>query len=404
LTVALLRNITVDATADSRRLQNLEDTDSDRGFLMCTKLTGYSDARGNLDIRIEGSFVTYSFFMTTILGDWHDDYVLSVHFVGDDAVPFHTLDLARLRYSLRENVNSHSEELKLYVEMVDFTFETARHNIEGLLNGQVHVVISTKVHPQGEVFGVPRLATKTGYGFVEVNFPNKGIIDLHVEGNRLSYHLKLTNFTRPIRDIVLRHGKQQSSFFDSVDYLVFPDALAVDGIYSVSIISNMLLSDESVDSIMSTDFVVEVITFDIVSAESSVESFGKPFLAHVESKSDDFSMEATLSSDKTSQIGQMSFVVNGNKVLFSFEKGDALIDLDEDAEVSFHYTEYHDTFIEIHEIYKSLLKDIHHHDDHYYFMMADDGIIDLFATDVVSVIVNLSKLSPIQWVGPVLLA
>ena len=371
---------------------------------MCTKLAGHRDARGNLDIRIEGSFVTYSFFMTTVLGDWHDDYVISVHFVGDYAVPFHTLDLASLRYSVHGGNNNYSEELKLYVEMVDFTFETTRRNIEGLLNGQVHVVIATKVHPQGEVFGVPRVVTKTGYGVLEVNFPSKGIIDLHIDGNRLSYSMKLTNFTRPIRDIVLRHSNQQSSFFGSVDYLVFPDALAVDGMYSVSITSKMLLSDESVDSIMSTDFVVEVITFDITSTESSVEAIGKPFLAHVETKSDDFSMEATLNSDKTSQIGQMSFVVKGNKVLFSFEKGDALIDFDEDSEVSFHFTEYHDTFIEIHEIYKSLLKDIHHHDDHYYFMMADDGIIDLFATDVVSVIVNLSKPSPIQLVGPLLLA
>mmetsp|Transcript_20179 Transcript_20179/g.34023 ORF Transcript_20179/g.34023 Transcript_20179/m.34023 type:complete len:823 (-) Transcript_20179:103-2571(-) len=267
--------------------------------------------------------------------------------------------------------------------------------------------------------------SRTAYGVVEVDFVDKGILDIHVDGNTVVYYLKMTNFSSPVQDVVVKYD-------EVADSLSVTSSEYFDGVYSATSITKMIHSDSVVESLLATKFSVGVVTKD--NPEGEVMA-GVVKLTHIESQTDRLSLLASLRAGEVStgaasndEKGRVYIVIDGNKINFSFEIFDSFVtdemsnkwltaEGDEGSltKVSFSFSDHQESFIEVHEIYDVNVEDVQYNvvldDNHqkkvvgnhpdWLEFMAGDGVIQLFATNRVSISLSSKSLPSHLLIGPV---
>jgi hypothetical protein len=380
-------------------------------YLFSTNLNGDSDAWGDMHIHIEGNDVGHSFYMVNFLGDLSFDEILSVEFrytiqseAGIDTGVFHSLDLGSIQYtSLGESDDSAGLVLEAVAAGLSFLASDAE--VAYFLNGFVSVIVKTKHFPSGEVFGNAQLtSTRFSYGVVEVDLvpAGRGIMDMVIDGNAVTYYLNATDLSSPIYDILVRYDNNP----ELDDHLALPVMSEQDGVYGATAIATVLLVDKKIDALLGDSALVEIRTETSFANGDTAEVSGTTRLVYIESKTAVVAMNVNLNGD-TDAWGEMLVNITANTVTYSFEMYGFFSSEEsggsEITAVSFHYAEDHGGSVETHTVHDLNLLTIayfavgfdssenkfqmHANLTESQSFKADDSVIDVFISESVSVTV-----------------
>jgi hypothetical protein len=330
----------------------------------------------------------------------------------------HSVDVSSIEYTSLEETAEGSGVYVLAANALALSFLASDTVIDYFHNGYISVYVKTQSFPFGVVFGNSKLtSTRSSYGILEIVLMYKGVIDIHVEGNVMTYSLNLTNLTSPIHEILFRYNNN----IDLDDSIMHPEVMLMsDGTYTSATTASTLLVDKKIDYLLEENVMVYLTTEVSYVNGQTVEASGVATLLYIESKTAILAMNANLNGD-TDAWGGMDVDINGNTVQYNFEMSgfySAAMDGDNEiTSVTFHYSEDHGSSVETHYVHELNLEVIRYTAGELdvevgkYLMFANltevqsfmisDDVVDLLASLSVSVTVVTKTQTFGELFGPV---